>query len=393
MKKYRMFRAVELRELIFERNPIKMKYLFLIGFVIYVTITVGAQSIKKDFILNGTIDTGDENKVYFMYHQNDEKKAVKDSTIAKNGKFTFKGIIDGPSFAIISLANSNELEHLQFLFIEPKVMNIQLSKSPLAIKSMQNSKTDAAYRSLLKERDKCNQKYQTVIQLRNNNIAMDEGSKKLYSDYQEMLRKTDLNFFEKHPQSIVTAFLLQNYYGRLPMEKLFFFYDNMGKQMQETLFGQQLIAIIKRKENNQVGKPAIAFEAQMPNDSFLKLADYKGKYVLLEFWASWCKPCRAEHAEMIALYNELRGKGIEFIGISSDSDNKSWKLAIEKDMLPWPQVISKFDNDNMGTFNIISRMYAVSLLPTLILIDHEGIIVGRYSNIAEAKKNIYEIAK
>lgn len=102
------------------------------------------------------------------------------------------------------------------------------------------------------------------------------------------------------------------------------------------------------------------------------LKDFKGKYVLLDFWASWCEPCRWENPNVVAIYKEYHGKGLEIIGVSLDEDKNAWKAAIKKDGLLWTQL-----SDLKGNDNEVAKLYNVTALPYNYLINPDGVIIAR----------------
>jgi thiol-disulfide isomerase/thioredoxin len=122
----------------------------------------------------------------------------------------------------------------------------------------------------------------------------------------------------------------------------------------------------------------------------IKLADYRGKYVLLDFWASWCVPCRKGNPHLKELYAQYKDKGFEVIGVSDDdSKPDAWKTAVAKDALPWRHVLRGMkmtrdgDKLNIDRSKDISAGYNVSSLPTQILIGPDGTIIGRYGEGAD----------
>jgi thiol-disulfide isomerase/thioredoxin len=112
----------------------------------------------------------------------------------------------------------------------------------------------------------------------------------------------------------------------------------------------------------------------------LSLLQFRGRYVLLDFWASWCKPCRAGNPELITLYNKYKEKGIEFVGIADDNGTEDkWKSAVAKDNVKiWRHVLDKKVGD----------AYAVHSIPLQILIDPNGIIIGRFGEAGEPHENL-----
>jgi peroxiredoxin len=119
------------------------------------------------------------------------------------------------------------------------------------------------------------------------------------------------------------------------------------------------------------GKPAPAFTQNDVNGKPLQLASLQGKIVLLDFWASWCSPCRAENPNMLKQYKIYKDKGFEILSVSLDSDKKAWMQAIEKDGLPWLHV-----SDLKGWNNEVGRLYGVRGVPACFLIDEKGNIIA-----------------
>jgi thiol-disulfide isomerase/thioredoxin len=130
------------------------------------------------------------------------------------------------------------------------------------------------------------------------------------------------------------------------------------------------------------------FTALDINGKSLQLSDFKGKYVLLDFWASWCVPCRKGNPHLKELYAKYQSKGCEVIGVSDDDRNHdAWKKAVDQDGLPWHQVLRGLDIDKkmrgIKNESDISEKYGINSLPTQILIDATGKIIGRYGGGGE----------
>ncbi|NOU59301.1 TlpA disulfide reductase family protein [Marinifilum caeruleilacunae] len=146
---------------------------------------------------------------------------------------------------------------------------------------------------------------------------------------------------------------------------------------------------IKAKERIQPGKTAPNFTLKTPEGEDLSLSDLKGKIVLVDFWASWCKPCRASFPHMKELYQKYHAKGFEVLGVTNDTNHKAWKKAIKDDGIPWLNVADEFPIQHSPA-KVISE-YGMDYLPSTVLIDREGIIIAKLLHGDELDQKLEEL--
>lgn len=134
----------------------------------------------------------------------------------------------------------------------------------------------------------------------------------------------------------------------------------------------ELKQYIKTAQAFVIGGEAPDFEQETPTGEMLNLSDLRGKVVLVDFWASWCGPCRKENPNVVRVYNQYKDKGFEILGVSLDQNRERWLQAIEKDQLTWQHV-----SDLQGWKNEVALLYNVRTIPHTILLDKEGRIIAR----------------
>lgn len=201
-------------------------------------------------------------------------------------------------------------------------------------------------------------------------IKKKENVDKYFSLMSNALENYDVQFVKTHPNSFQSLDIIedrQNDY-ELCESLLQTLYPRIKNSAKAKEIQQQMV-IGKRSAN---GAPILDFTRNDPDGNPVFIASYKGKYVLIDFWASWCHPCRAENPNVVAAYNKFKDKGFDVLSVSIDDDANSWKKAIAADGLPWKQVLDRKDRKSP-----ILDYYGIRGIPSQILIDPNGIIVGR----------------
>lgn len=359
----------------------------LLGAATLLSATLHAQTTKDAFVLQGTTKGLAAGKLLLYYNGSDGKR-LKDSSQINAGRFTFRGNISQPTMAYLVLdgKDRDEAYHTS-LFLEPATMTLQLPGDNFRQAIMKGSVTQSQYQYLQQQQEIVTARYKQQLDSLRNERDHEKSAeiRERLAPYFAAGDSVDYQFFNKHPQSYVTLFQLRFHVSDLPLDELEGYYNKLGKKLQQTKDGLDLANEIKQFRNGSPGSKAYVFHATDINGKSLSLADYKGKYVLLDFWASWCVPCRKGNPHLKELYAAYKDKGIEFIGISDDDrDHAAWKKAVTKDDLPWRHVLRGLDMEkrmkNQPNEADISEHYGIHTLPTKILIDPKGIIIGRYGS-------------
>jgi peroxiredoxin len=178
-------------------------------------------------------------------------------------------------------------------------------------------------------------------------------------------------YIAAHPKSYISAFELLGYTSTITLRNAIKLYDGLDASIKKSNVGKEIVSRIELLSKVEEGKPAQNFTQSTPDGKSVQLANYKGRYVLVEFWASWCGPCRAENPNLLSQYKLYNSKGFDILSVSLDNNKDYWLKAVEKDALPWTQV-----SDLKGWNNEVAVLYGIRAVPASFLIDPTGKIVA-----------------
>ncbi len=375
-----------------------MKYFIIATLICFLSPSSNAQTktVNKQFVLTGKIIGQDSGYVHLSYW-NSFDKYVHDSCYLKNGDFKFTGFINESIIAYFygkrksrSVDDPNSTD----IFIEPTAMNAVFKAGDFKHSTITNSKTQKEYIIYTKNSDSLNKKWKIMwdafyeARKKDDTIKANELLENQIPIYKIEANSMDCDFIKQYPNSSVSAYLLVGKSQRLTIDSLKMFYNLLSKNNQSSIYGKSTKEFIEKAEQLQIGKEAPDFTQADINGKSLSLKDFRGKYVLLEFWASWCSPCRDEHPYLKEAYSKYHEKGFNIIGISlNKSEEKSeWLDAIKQDELIWAQLcdFKYWGGEIVNKYNLYGRG-----IPSNFLIDPEGKLIARdlRGNSLEEKLN------
>lgn len=365
---------------------------------------------QKPFIIEGSID-GKSGDYIYMRYGDDSNKPVIDSSRIEKGRFSFRGRLAGPAMATLMMdRNGRSFDKYVQLFIMPAQMTLSIpydhfnDGAKLSGSSVQDEwdrlqQSKAAVREEMKPLslayDKASQVYREALQAKKDEATLEalkeetEKIREAMSPYQRRMSRMDQDFMDKHPSSYVTAYLLRFAVTRMSLKEGDERYNRLSAAVKNSELGKTIKQELDELRAGSPGATAFKFASQELRGGELKLADFRGKYVLVDFWASWCVPCRKGNPHLLSLYAKYKPKGLEIIGVSDDDNNlEAWRKAVEKDGIGvWKHVLRGLKRvDGPEVFDrsaSISDKYGISSLPTKILIDPNGVIIGRYGGGGE----------
>ncbi len=149
-------------------------------------------------------------------------------------------------------------------------------------------------------------------------------------------------------------------------------YDYLDPSVQVSVTGQQIAKRLIVLQRSSIGETMLDFTQKNMSGEPVRFSNFKGKYVFVDFWASWCGPCRAENPNVLKAYNQYKDKNFTVIGVSLDDNGEKWKKAVKDDNMPWTQL-----SDLKGWKNEVSTYYGIQAIPSSFLIDPQGRIIAK----------------
>lgn len=311
-----------------------MKQLLL--FVCTALLVVGCNSTPQGFVINGELEDPYEGMVYLKSFRN-KMFFDYDSAQVSEGKFRFEGRVDEP---LLFTIQTDIMSAGRQFFIENVEMEINMSANGRSFE-VKNSPE--------------------------NEIFLSNASKIGKRDF-----KID-SLITAHPASAAATFYFYRYYiYQLSLEDAKVLRAKIDPSLENSVFVKDIDKILVQLENVQVGQIAPDFSLPDTAGVEVSLRDFRGKYLLIDFWAAWCPPCRRENPNVVKTFHEFKDKGFTVLGVSLDHKREDWLKAIADDELIWTHVsdLKYWDSE-------VPALYGVRAIPSNLLIDPEGRIIAK----------------
>jgi thiol-disulfide isomerase/thioredoxin len=341
-----------------------------------------------------SIDLG-KYSPYLTYQNSDNRTLVENNFTVEDGHLVFKGKVNELSFATFGLRNkaaaagvtatagarsgsftpgvstpgvNKGISTTRSLILTNSVINLTIEdatevKTAKVDGGKRNKEYDLALAKMVKYDEEENAK----------NPNMDQKSAMVNLP-------AKLRYIQDNPKSIVSVNYLASLRTQLDLDVLKAFYLRLDPKYSHLYDAKVTADLIANMEATSAGKIAIEINKKDMNGNAVNLKTLKGKYVLLDFWGSWCGPCRQSHPHLKEIYSKYKDKGFEIIGIADEhgtnleNNRKTWKKAVEEDGISWIQVLN---NEDQHAFDAV-KSYGVSVFPTKVLLDKEGKVVARF---------------
>ncbi|WP_343690763.1 TlpA disulfide reductase family protein [Chitinophaga sp.] len=336
---------------------------------------------QKSFDIQGSAPVAKNGCKVYLNYQNDGK-LVLDSTVVKNGQFSFKGSVHELSYARMVFDHENKgsywvlnLGDRSYFYLANETYRIAV-KDSLKKATFTGSPTQKVYAAYLSQ---IGGGFMNIIDSANQEMSVADTAaipaiRKKYDGKFAAMREKEIKFINAHPDSYFSIIALTDVANRAPMNEVETMFNSLSEKVRTTAPGKEMKSRIVATHTIQVGLAAPDFEQPDVNGKAVKLSDFRGKYVLVDFWASWCHPCREENPNLKKAYGVFKDKGLEVLAVSLDDKQtrNAWIKAIDTDGLPWIHV-----SDLKGWQNQVAVLYGIRAVPQNYLVNPEGKIVAQ----------------
>ncbi|MGB7785643.1 MAG: TlpA disulfide reductase family protein [Salinimicrobium sp.] len=370
-----------------------MRKILIIGLI---ALFASCEEENQGYMISGTVENGQEGQKVYVSELNDSNTQTipLDTAVVKDGKFE----LDLPekerpaiSFLTLDGARGN------ILYIADNTpINFHIYPDSLyASKVTGGEDNEILYNYLGKIRTSNKKMNDNRMAMREAFTAQDSAQMESLQETQQQIADEDKvnkeELVRNNPNSIVSVMVLQDMVNtrQYTAKELRGLFDNLSPEIQQSSLAQTLDQNLKNLSRTDVGNPAPDFSAPTPNGEDLALKDALGKVTLVDFWASWCKPCRVENPNIVEVYKKYHDKGFNIIQVSLDRPGQKDK---------WTQAIAE---DNLGDWNHVSNLmfwqdpiaaqYGVRAIPAAFLLDENGNIIAKNLRGEELEEKVSEV--
>lgn len=362
----------------------------LLGILVFTSSLISFAQNK--LIINGNLQ-GMKGRTTIYARAADNSRS--DSTTVHEGKFVFELQISSGDIYFLQIGKDNRIENSSLLlYLQAGELNIVGKGPSFSNITLSGSQFILDYNSF-NEKMKEAMVTKTADDITKRYIdAIAKNDKALIHQLDVQLAKADTaraliaeDWVNSHPGSAIDAFLIYVYMRPyMPVTTMEGIFDNLTTEAKNNAVARKIQNSIESSKLTAIGQQAPDFTQSDPKGKPVSLRSFVGKYVLVDFWASWCGPCRDENPNLVKVFNKYKSRNFTVLGVSLDKEKAKWIDAIKKDGLAWTQVsdLKYWEND-------VAKQYDISYIPANLFIDPKGKIIARNLRGEELLNKLKEI--
>jgi peroxiredoxin len=369
------------KKFIFGKNTLTMKQILSI-FIL--SLVISCQSKAKEGYQIIVKAPGIHNGMRaYLKGVNEQGRLIDlDTAIVVDEQFSFEGTRTEPSLEYLFI---NGIESNISLIVENTDIEIIAEKDSLHTSKITGTDNNQFFSSFIENQKALGKKHQELMSTLRNNVGDPDNSGtfaktgEALKTLNETIANSHFSFINEHKNSYAAVIILENktYDPQAPLDKIESSFDVLSNELKTSSYGKRISTFITAKKTEKpqikIGDIAPDFSAPNPEGKTISLNEIKGKVTIIDFWASWCGPCRNENPNVVKMYNKYHDKGLEIIGVSLDREGQKdrWEKAIADDELNWHHVSNlKFWQDP------IAQLYSIRSIPATYILDQDGKIVA-----------------
>ena len=356
--------------------------LFLFGLI----LIQSCNQSSDGFIIKGSLrgDLEDGTQVFLKTIGEGNQPMEVDTTTIKEGKFEFTGVSEKPELYYIFV---DKAKGYTAVILENGEIEFEASIDSLGFAEIGGTPQNDYFSNYMEESRKISLQQRSIqedLQNATTSGGTPESIAALRDEMQELIEEYqgfETKFVKENPNALISALLLERAISTktLDSSEAQEIYNAFSEEIKQSKPGKNIMELLERlkqveesEKNTSIGATAPNFSGPNPDGETLELKNLLGKATLVDFWAAWCRPCRAENPNIVSVYEKYHDKGLNIVGVSLDRTADAWKKAIEDDGLNWNHIsnIAYFDDE-------IAKLYNVDAIPAAFLLDENGVIVAK----------------
>jgi thiol-disulfide isomerase/thioredoxin len=351
----------------------------------------------KHYIIKGTVKGMKKGTLCLFSMRSDKSYTAADTAVFTNGTFTFEGAVATPELCLIKPVGNKPIPmgSNTFFMLEGGILYVEYRpKEQESTKAFGQPLQDQFYQFNLEyyalQKKWLNSWGAHQMALSQKNQAKADRMAVELASYAKQKEEVIRSFVTAHPASLIAAYIINQHLcapaaDAAVIEPL---YNQLSDEVKQSKSGKQVYAALNAAKTTAIGIAIPAFSVPDKNGELVNIAGYKGKYILIDFWASWCGPCRRENPNLLKAYKQYKDKGFDILSVSIDENKDKWLAAVAEDQLSWTQV-----SDLKGKNSTVYKQFEIRAIPMNYLLDTEGRIVAKNLRGEELQKKLTEIIK